>query len=121
MLRKLRFELFNGNHRRIIHAADAKEQLVVAAILLSAVAGKARIHVMIEAFQGLQDADRRMKGGRIRAFAAHKRARTPKRNQIKPQPAQSEEGRNAFKDDSEHECSVYRAQNMSFAANVTRP
>jgi hypothetical protein len=113
---KFDFQLLDGFNRGIIHAADAEKNFVFTRVLLVAVAGEACIHVVIETLERLQNADWRMKCACVRSLATHEIARAPKRSEVETQPAQSEDGRNAFNDKCEHERSVYRAKGSDLRA-----
>src|SRR5579883_1719791 len=106
--RKFRLELLDGGDRRVFQATDAEKDLVFARILLPAMADKTRIHVVIKALEWLQNADGRTISLCTDALSAHKGAGAPQRNEIKSHPAERKDGRDAFNNDGEHECSVYK-------------
>ena len=82
VIREFLLKLVDGNERGVGERADAEEDLVLACILLHAVAGECRVHLVIEAADRLEDADRRREGGVLAAEAVHEGARAPQGEEV---------------------------------------
>ena len=90
---KLRLQLPDGRDRGIVHAADAEEDLVGTAIVLQAVARETRVHLRVETFHRLQDADSRFKPGQRCPRSMLKGAGAPQRQEVIAETGKGKNGR----------------------------
>ena len=74
---KLLLKLTDGDEGGVGERADAEEDLVLAGVVLTAVAGEGGVHLVIEAADGLEDADRGRVGGTRAAQAVDEGAGAP--------------------------------------------